>query len=102
GLGERLDVLVKTNEPKLNRTINQFEEATRRLNLAVSDENLNNLNGTLKNLKVASDRFPGITTDTAAMIKEARGTIKDLDATVLRLDAVVTDLQKFSKPFSER
>src|SRR6516165_8767906 len=102
GVGERLDLIVKTNEPKLNKTVDQVEEATRRINQVFSDENQKSFNTIIKNTRSATEQFDSIARNTDEMIKEARVTIKNLNSTVLRADDVFKDFQKMSKPFSER
>jgi phospholipid/cholesterol/gamma-HCH transport system substrate-binding protein len=100
-LGERLDVMVQTNEGKLNKTVEQLEESTRRLSQFLSEENQKNLNQTLKNARVASEQFDSISRNTDEMIKDARITIKNLNATVIKADEVFGNLQKVTKPFSD-
>jgi phospholipid/cholesterol/gamma-HCH transport system substrate-binding protein len=102
GLGERLDLLVKSNEPKFNKSMDQIEEATRRLNILLGDDNQKSLQAILKNTRSATEQFDSIARNTDEMIKEARVTIKNLNSTVLRADDVFKDFQKMSKPFSER
>jgi phospholipid/cholesterol/gamma-HCH transport system substrate-binding protein len=101
-LGERLDVLLATNEAKLNKTVDQLEEATRRFNSVLSDENQKNFNATLKNTRTASEKFDSIAMNTDEMIKEARVTIKNLNEAVLKADDAFGNLQKFTKPFYDR
>ena len=102
GVGERLDLIVKTNEPKLNKTVDQVEEATRRINQVFSDENQKSFNTIIKNTRSATEQFDSIARNTDEMIKEARVTIKNLNTTVQRADDVFNSLQKFSKPFGDR
>jgi phospholipid/cholesterol/gamma-HCH transport system substrate-binding protein len=101
-VGERLDVFLLTNEPKLNKSVDQLEESLRRVNQVLSDENQKNLNATLKNARVASDQFESIAKNSDEMIKQGRVTLKNLNDTVLKADDVFGNLQKFTKPFSER
>lgn len=101
-LGERADVFLQTNEPKIIKSIDQAEEATRRVNQALSDENQKNLNATLKNARVASEQFESIAKNTDEMTKQGRVTLKNFNDVILKADTVFGDLQKVTKPFSER
>ncbi len=115
-LGERLDVMVQTNEGKLNKTIDQLEEAMRRFNLVLGDENQKNLAEALKNSRSASAEFDAIAKNTRAasrdfesiakntdqLVKESRGTIKQLNETLLKADQFFDSMQRFSKPLGER
>jgi phospholipid/cholesterol/gamma-HCH transport system substrate-binding protein len=100
-VGERLDVLLLTNEAKINKTIDQVEESSRQLARFLSDENQRNLNQTLKNARTASDQFDSISKNTDELLKESRITIKNLNATVIKANDVFDDLRKISKPLSE-
>ncbi len=100
-LGERLDLMLQTNEPKLNKTVDQAEEALRRLNKFLSDENQMSLNSALKNTNEASKQFESIVKNTDEVVKDARVTIKNLNATVLKADDVFGDLRKVTKPLSD-
>jgi phospholipid/cholesterol/gamma-HCH transport system substrate-binding protein len=100
-LGERLDVLMQVNETKLNKMIDQLEQASRRLNAALSDENQNNLNATLKNTRLATDKLDGIAKNTDDMIKEGRSAIKNLDALVTKSDELVIEMQRLVKLFND-
>jgi len=101
-LGERADVFLQTNEPKLIKSIDQVEEATRRVNQVLSDENQKNLSATLKNSRVASEQFESIAKNTDEMTKQGRITLKNLNDVVLKADDVFSNLQKVTKPFSDR
>jgi phospholipid/cholesterol/gamma-HCH transport system substrate-binding protein len=98
--GERLSVLLQTNEDKITKSLDNVEEATRRLSQMLSDENQKNLSATLKNASEASKQFDSIARNTDEMIKEARVSIKNLNSTVVRADEVFGDLQKVTKPFA--
>lgn len=100
-VGERLDVMLQTNEGKINKTVDQVAEASRRLNQFLSEENQKNLNQTLKNTRVASDQFESIAKNTDEMIKESRVTIRNLNSTVIKANEVFDDLRKVTKPISE-
>jgi len=101
-LGERVDVFLQTNEPKLNKSVDELEETLRRANQVLNDENQKNLAATLKNARVASEQFESIAKNSDEMIKQGRITLKNLNDTVLKADDVFGNLQRVTKPFSER
>ncbi len=101
-LGERLDVLVATNEDKINKTLTRLEDTLKKVGDVFSDENQKNVRDTLKNLKTGSDRLEGIAKGTEEMIKDTRMTLKHVDDSLKRAEEVLDNMQKASKPFAER
>jgi phospholipid/cholesterol/gamma-HCH transport system substrate-binding protein len=93
--GERVDVLLKTNEDKIVRSIDRMEETLKRLNEVLGDENQKNLRDTLKNAKNGSKEFEDL-------MKDSRVTVKQANETLKRADETLADLQKSLKPFSDK
>jgi phospholipid/cholesterol/gamma-HCH transport system substrate-binding protein len=94
-VGERVDVLLKTNEDKLVRSLDRMEETLKRVNEVFSDENQRNLRDTLKNAKNASGQFDDL-------IKDTRVTMKQINESLKRADEALTDLQKVMKPLGDK
>lgn len=94
-VGERVDVLVKTNEDKITKSIDRIEDTLKRVNEVFSDENQRNVRDTLKNVKNASGQFD-------ELIKDSRVTLKQVNDSLKRADEALNDLQKAVKPFGER
>jgi phospholipid/cholesterol/gamma-HCH transport system substrate-binding protein len=94
-LGERLDLLLQTNQEKLVRTIDNLNDIVARMAAVLSDENQRNLNATLKNIRTSSDDFPSMT-------KNADEAMKRLNETMTKADELITSLNKASQPFAER
>jgi ABC-type transporter Mla subunit MlaD len=92
---ERVDVLLRTNEDKINKSIDRTEEALRRVNELFSDENQKNLRDTLRNVRNGTQNFEAISKDAGELIKETRVTVK-------RADDTFSDLQKVLKPLGEK
>ena len=101
-VGERLDVLIRTNEDKIVKAIERTEEAFRRVNEIFSDENQKNIRDTLKNVRVSSDRFDAIAKNTDELLKDSRLTLKTFNDSLVKVDQVIPDLQKATKPLGER
>lgn len=101
-LAERLDVLVVGNEDKLVRALDQLNLALRRINETFSEENQNNLNATLRNVRVGSERLDSISRNTDEMMKESRLTIKRINDQLLRSEEVLANMQKATRPMADR
>lgn len=101
-VGERVDVLLATNEDKISKSIAQIEDTLRRVGQVFSDENQKNVNITLKNMRLTSDRFDSIARNTDDFLKETRDTLKRLNDALLKTDMLLDDVQKTTRPLSER
>ena len=101
-LGERLEVLVQTNQDKVVKTIDNLNDSLTRVNNLLSEENQRAVNRTLHNLGSASDRFDGIARNAEDITKEGRTTVRRLNDTLVRADATLADVQKITKPLGER
>jgi phospholipid/cholesterol/gamma-HCH transport system substrate-binding protein len=101
-LGERLNVLVATNEDKLTKALEDFDNTVVRLGRAVSDDNLRNMNTILKNGATSSERFPSIAANAEELTKEGRQTLLHMEATLRQADAVLANIQKVTQPLGDR
>jgi phospholipid/cholesterol/gamma-HCH transport system substrate-binding protein len=101
-VGERTDVLLKTNEDKIVKSIDRMEEALKRVNTLFSDENQKLVQDTLKNVRNGSQQLEVISKDTTELIKESRMTLKQLSETMKHADEAISDLQKAMKPLGEK
>jgi phospholipid/cholesterol/gamma-HCH transport system substrate-binding protein len=80
-LGERLDVLLQTNEEKLVRAVDRFNDTVTRIGNVFSDENQRNVTG---------------------MLRESRQTLDRISSSITRTDEVLGNLQQATKPMAER
>lgn len=101
-LGERLDVLLQTNEDKLVKTLDNLNTTITRVGTTFSDENQRNLSATLRNVRANSERLDSITRNTDEMIKTSRETMERVNRSVARSDEVLANLQQATKPMAER
>ncbi len=101
-VGERTDVLLKTNEDKIVKSIDRMEEALKRVNTLFSDENQKLVQDTLKNVRNGSQQLEVISKDTGELIKESRMTLKQVSETMKHADEAISDLQKAMKPLGEK
>jgi ABC-type transporter Mla subunit MlaD len=101
-LGERLDVLLQTNQDKLVKALENLNETLARTLNILSDENQRNFGAILKNTRVASDRLDNISRNLDEILKEGRKTAARLNETLAQVDRVLTDAQKVSGPLAQR
>ncbi len=101
-VGERVDVFIQTNERALSRSIDQLQDALRRTNDMLGDENLKNLRDTLRNVRLGSERLDSIARGTDETLRDTRIAVKQLTDTLRRADLVLTDIQRLTGPFGER
>ncbi len=101
-VGKRVDVLLKTNEDKITKTVDRADETLKRINDLFSDENQKLVRDTLKNVKNGTQQLEAISKDTSDLLKDSRATVKQLSETLKRADDALADLQKTMKPFGEK
>lgn len=101
-LGERLDVLVQTQQEKLIKTLEDLDDTLQRVGRVFNEENQRNLSATLKNVRQASDSLDSITRNTDDLIKESRKTMARVDTSLARTDEVLSNLQRTTKPMADR
>lgn len=101
-VGERVDVLLKTNEDKIVKSIERMELALKQANELLGDENQKLIRETLRNTRNASTQFESLTKDTSEMIKDTRVTLRQVTETMKRADEAIQDLQKTLKPLGDR
>lgn len=102
GVGERMNVLLRTNEDKLVETLDNFNTTVKRIGAVVGEENQRNLAATLKNVKTASENLDSLTKSTDELLREGRGTLKQVNGSLKSVDQVLGDLSKATKPLAER
>jgi phospholipid/cholesterol/gamma-HCH transport system substrate-binding protein len=101
-VGERMDVILATNEEKITKAINQVDDTLRRISQTFSDENQKYVTETLKNVRTSSDRLDSIGKNTEDFLKESRETLKRVNSSLLRSESLLEDMQKSTRAFSDR
>ncbi len=101
-VGEHMNVLLQTNEAKIVKALDRFEDTLKKIGATFSDENQRNLTDIMKNVKVSSDRLDSIVRNTDDMLKETRSTLKRVNQSLERSDEVLVNMQKATKPMAER
>src|SRR5262249_34983299 len=69
-VGERVDVLIQTNQDKLIKTLDTLNDTVVRVASVFSDENQRNLATTLKNASAGSKNLESIAKNTDELLKE--------------------------------
>ena len=101
-VGERTDLLLRENQDRMVRALENFDDTVRRIGSVFSDENQKNLNATLKNVKAGSDSLESMTKNTDELLKESRQTLHRVNESIKQTDKVLTNLQKATEPMAER
>jgi phospholipid/cholesterol/gamma-HCH transport system substrate-binding protein len=101
-VGERVDVLLKTNEEKITKSVDRTEEALKRINDLFGDENQKLVRETLKNVRNGTDQLESLAKETGELLKDSRVTVKQLNGTLKRADDALIDLQRTMKPFGDK
>jgi phospholipid/cholesterol/gamma-HCH transport system substrate-binding protein len=102
GVGERVNVLLATNQDKLVKTLDNVNDTFSRANEILGPENQKNLNATLKNVRNASDSLDSLTRSTDELLKSSQVTLKNVNNSLKQLDDVMVNLEKVTRPLAAR
>lgn len=101
-VGERVDVLIQTNQDKVIKVIDNLNDTLVRVSQLFNEENQRNLSITLRNVKAGSDHLESISKNTDDLLKESKDTIKKVNEAVGRSNEVLTNMEQATKPFAQR
>jgi ABC-type transporter Mla subunit MlaD len=101
-LGERLDVLLQTNQEKLVKTLDNFNETIIRLGNVFNEENQRNLSVTLRNVTAGTKNLESLSRNTEELLKESRQTVRRINDAISETDQILINLQQATKPMAER
>jgi ABC-type transporter Mla subunit MlaD len=101
-VGERVNVLLESNEAKLTDTVDRVNQAATRVVSLLSDENQKNINETLRNFNATSKNLDNLSRNFDDFLKEARQSAKQIDETIKITEQVMANLQKATKPIADR
>jgi len=101
-VGERTNILLRTNEEKLVKTLDNINETFARASQVLNEENQRNLSATLKNVRGASENLNDLTKSTDEVLKEGRQTLKQVNGSLVKVDQVMTNLERVTKPLADR
>lgn len=100
--GEGLDTLLRNNQDKLPKTLDNLNEATKRLTQVLSDENQRNLSETLKNARAASENMQSMMKNADELYKEGRLAMRRASDTFSLAEKLMMTLQQAFRPMAER
>jgi phospholipid/cholesterol/gamma-HCH transport system substrate-binding protein len=101
-VGERVELWVQANQEKVAAAVDSLNETLKRASNLLNEENQRNVSTVIRNVKSASDNFDSIAKNVDDVTKEGRTTVRRLNDTLVKTDAVLTDVQKATKPFADR
>ena len=101
-VGERMDVILATNEEKITKAVTQIDDTLRRVGQTFSDQNQKYVSDTLKNVSTSSNRLDSIAKSTEDFLKDSQKMLRQVNNSLLRTDALLADMQTSTKAFSER
>lgn len=101
-VGERVDLLLQTNEKKMVKALDDLSKTLEEMSKVFSKENRDSLNEILKNASTASKDLESIAKNTDLLLKDSRKTLNKVNDAVEKTDRVMDNLEKVTKPMSER
>jgi phospholipid/cholesterol/gamma-HCH transport system substrate-binding protein len=101
-LGERLNLWVQANQENITKAIENLNTVLTRVSNVLNEENQRNLAVTLKNARVASERFDSISRNLDETLKGSQTLPKRIDDAINHTDEAMVTLQKTLKPLSLR
>ncbi|MFO0808767.1 MAG: MlaD family protein [Gemmataceae bacterium] len=109
GLGERLNVLLQANQPKIESTLANADKTAQQATIALqritdlfTEENVRNATATLRAVQSASAQFDGILRDADALLKEGTNTAKQATTTLQTADSAFKNIDAATKPLADR
>jgi ABC-type transporter Mla subunit MlaD len=101
-IGESVDKLLRDNQPKVNRIVDNVGATIDRALDLLSNENRRNVSDTLRNVKQGTDRLPDMSKDLEEALKEVKETTKRARETMAKADEALTSVRDVLKPLGER
>lgn len=99
---EEMRQVVKVNEPRVVRAIEEFTETTIRIGEVLTDENRRNFAKTLENISVASERLDPLAQKADEGIDQVQRTLEQLDTTLREMEMTLKDIRRTTQPLGER
>jgi ABC-type transporter Mla subunit MlaD len=101
-LGERINVLLQTNQDKLDKAVDNLNKTLNNIAITFGEENRKNLATALRNVRAGSDNLESITRNTDDLVKESRVTLRRVNDSIGRADDVLASVQQAVKPLPDR
>ena len=96
---ESIDTLLRANQDRITKAIDQVAQAAGQLTSLLTEENQKNITATLRNVRTASDQFDALLTETRATFKTVG---ERVDSVSKSFDALATDSRATLKNVNDR
>src|SRR5262249_47561046 len=100
-LGERLNVLIQTNEERLVKAMEQFSDTVKKVGNTFGEENQRYLAATLKNVHDGTRHLETITRSTDELVQASKYTVQRVNASLTRTDDILNNMQQATKPMAQ-
>jgi phospholipid/cholesterol/gamma-HCH transport system substrate-binding protein len=101
-LGERLNVLLETNQDKIVKVIDNLNETLTRAADLLNEENRANVRGILGDVRDGARDFPEMSRNFLYISREGRTSVKLLNDSLKRVDDTLKDIQGSNKTLGQR
>lgn len=101
-LSERLDVLLQTNQDKLVKALDNFNESMVRIANIFNEENQRNLAVALRNVSAGTKNLESISQRTEDLVKQTQTTVSRIGDSITQADQILQNLQQTTRPMAER
>ena len=101
-IGERVDLLIQTNQEKVVKLIDLASEDLNRLGNLLNDENQKQVNSILKNVRKGTEDIDQLAKNTDEMMKELKSLVKKVNDQFSVVEEMINDISVLIKPFSNR
>jgi phospholipid/cholesterol/gamma-HCH transport system substrate-binding protein len=101
-VGESADNLIRGNQDKITKAIDQFATTVGRAADLLNDDNQRHIAATIRNLRSSSDKLDTVLRDAQSLMKNAEGTLKNVDTVAKNSDVLITETRQAVKNVSQR
>jgi ABC-type transporter Mla subunit MlaD len=95
-VGERVDVLLQTNNDAIDKTIRNLSVVVQRMTDLLNDENQKNFSASLKSMQGLAKSLEGLAN------QAQKETLPRFQDTLAKLDSVLMNVNSVTKPFADR
>jgi phospholipid/cholesterol/gamma-HCH transport system substrate-binding protein len=100
--GERVNIMLRTNEEKLVKTLDQLNDTLDRAKMVFNDENQKNFGQTLKNVKDASENLQAISKSAGETLKDGSDAFKRINKSLESVESIIENVRKATQPLGDR
>lgn len=100
--GERVKLLVETNEKKLEDTLDNLNKTLQNVSSTLNESNRRNFEDILKNVNEGTRNLKTLSQGAEEFVREGTKTMRKVGDSVGKVDEVMGNLQAATKPLAER